>query len=147
MQIRILSTIILLILLSSNYVYADLTKKDIEEIRRIVKEEVNESANSLRNEMNARFKAVNERIDDLRSDIYKRFDGIARLFHWLYILLAGIIALNGAMVGSVVWLAMQDRPIAKKHYDTIIAREDEFEAKLSQLEKLLKSHLELAHAK
>jgi tetrahydromethanopterin S-methyltransferase subunit G len=131
-----------------------LTKKDIEEIRRIVKEEVNESANSLRNEMNAlknemnaRFEAMNERIDDLRTEMYKRFDGIARLFHWLYILLAGIIALNGAMVGSVVWLAMQDRPIAKKHYDTIIAREDEFEAKLSQLEKLLKSHLELAHAK
>lgn len=41
-------------------------------------------------------KAVHQRINDVK-------------------LLAAIIALNGAMVGSVVWLARQERPIG--HYE------------------------------
>lgn len=61
---------------------------------------------------------TNKRIDDLRADLNNRFgdmnnrfDDLKSKFAWLYILLSSIIALNGVMVGSVIWLARQDRPI------------------------------------
>ncbi len=82
----------------------------------------------LRADMNARF-------DALRADMNNRFEDMNRKFNWLYILLAAIIALNGAMVGSVIWMAKQDRPVGKHHYDQILATENELEQGMRQLQK------------
>ena len=64
-------------------------------------------------------KSLEKRFDDLTlqmnsrfNDMNNRFDDINSKFNWLYIMLSSIIALNGVVVGSVVWLARQDRPIA-----------------------------------
>ncbi|MEW6620472.1 MAG: hypothetical protein AB1422_14245 [bacterium] len=141
----IIAITLLLTFLSSNYVYAELTKGDIEEIRRIVKEEVNQAVNGLRNEMKGEINGLRNEMNAKFEAVDKRFEDMSRLFNWMFILLAAIIALNGAMVGSVVWLAVQDRPISKKHYDQIMVKEEEFETKLKGFEKLLKSHLQLAH--
>ncbi|MBC8185127.1 hypothetical protein H8E88_28875 [candidate division KSB1 bacterium] len=78
-------------------------------------------------------KNLDKRIDDLRSDMNNRFQDMIAKFSWLFILLSAIIALNAAMVGSVIWLARQDRPIGQRHYDEIIDREIKFERKLITL--------------
>lgn len=77
-----------IVIFSSNGVYADLTKQDIEEIRKIVKEEVQ----ALREEMQKEFGYVNKRIDDVN----KRIDDVRSL---LYVMLAGIFTL----VGFIIW--------------------------------------------
>jgi len=138
-----------LIVTSSQFAFADLTKNDIEEIRAIVREEVSKEVNSLRNEMNARFEGVDKRfegVDKRFEEIDKRFEEIGKLFHLLYILLSGIIALIGIMVSSVLWLAKQDRPVTMKHYNEIMERETYLEKELWKLKGDLKEHLTLAHA-
>ena len=94
-----------------------------------------------------RFDGVNNRIDDLRSDMNSRFQDMRAKFSWLFILLSAIIALNAAMVGSVIWLARQDRPIGQRHYDEIIDREIKFERKLITLSndvEMIKSQLSIS---
>jgi septal ring factor EnvC (AmiA/AmiB activator) len=82
-------------------------------------------------DVNKRFDDVNRRIDDLRSDIDKRFN-------WLYLLVSAIIALNGAMVGSVVWLARQERPMSKKELQKLIEEEtDTIKFDLAELKSRL----------
>lgn len=76
-------------------------------------EEGQRALNQRFDDINNRFDDVNRRIDDLRNDIDKRFN-------WLYLLVSAIIALNGAMVGSVVWLARQERPMSKKELQKLI---------------------------
>jgi len=86
-------------------------------------------------QMNNRFNDMNNRLDDINSK-----------FNWIYILLSSIIALNGVMVGSVVWLARQDRPIAQRHYDLINQREAELERQVRSLSadmELMKTRFEL----
>lgn len=92
---------------------------------------------------------VNERIGDLRSDMNdrfalmdKRFEDMNRKFNWLYMLLAAIIALNGTMVASVIWMARQEHPIGEKQYNEILTREEylrneirEIKSRLDRLEK------------
>lgn len=94
-----------------------LTKEEINEIRQIIREELQH---------------VNQRIDDMDKNINKRIDHI-------YMLLVAIIALNGAMVGSVVWLARQDKPIGKIHYDQIIKREVEMEEEIRLIKKTIEN--------
>jgi len=89
---------------------------------------------------------TNKRIDDLRADMNNRFDDLKSKFGWLYILLSSIIALNGVMVGSVIWLARQDRPIGQRHYDLLLANDERFENEINKLTKdlsLIKARLEL----
>jgi len=98
-------------------------------------------------------KSLEKRFDDLTlqmnnrfNDMNNRFDDINSKFNWLYIMLSSIIALNGVMVGSVVWLARQDRPIAQRHYDQIIDRETQLEREVRRLSddmELVKTRLEL----
>ena len=92
-------------------------------------------------------KNLDKRIDDLRSDMNNRFQDMIAKFSWLFILLSAIIALNAAMVGSVIWLARQDRPIGQRHYDEIIDREIKFERKLITLSndvEMIKSQLSIS---
>ena len=92
-------------------------------------------------------KNLDKRIDDLRGDMNNRFQDMRAKFNWLYILLSAIIALNAAMVGSVVWLARQDRPVGQRHYDEIIDREIKFERKLIALSndvEMIKSQLSIS---
>ena len=92
-------------------------------------------------------KNLDKRIDDLRGDMNNRFQDMIAKFSWLFILLSAIIALNAAMVGSVIWLARQDRPIGQRHYDEIIDREIKFERKLITLSndvEMIKSQLSIS---
>lgn len=94
------------------------------------------------NDISNRFNDMNDRFDDMNN----RFDDINSKFSWLYIMLSSIIALNGVVVGSVVWLARQDRPIAQRHYDLINQREAELERQVRSLSadmELMKARLEL----
>ncbi|MEW6482952.1 MAG: hypothetical protein AB1397_08200, partial [bacterium] len=67
----------------------------------------------------------------------KRFEGIDKLFHWLYILLSSIIGLIGVMVGSVLWLAKQERPMSMKHYKGITKREEYLEEEIFKLKEAI----------
>lgn len=81
---------------------------------------------------------LNAKLDEGFKAINQRFDDMNQRFNYIYILLAAIIALNGAMVGSVVWLARQERPIGQRQYDTILGREDIMEREI----RALKSEIE-----
>lgn len=105
-----------------------LTKEEINEIRQIIREEL-QHVNQRIGDMD---KSINQRIDDMDKNINKRIDHI-------YMLLVAIIALNGAMVGSVVWLARQDKPIGKIHYDQIIKREVEMEEEIRLIKKTIEN--------
>jgi hypothetical protein len=100
---------LLFFLLSINTIYAQestgekIFKPSIEE--RLIR--LDEGQKSIKIQIDN----TNKRIDDLRADMNSRFDDLKSKFGWLYILLSSIIALNGVMVGSVIWLARQDRPI------------------------------------
>lgn len=143
MNIRKLSGIgsmaLVIIAVGVNFGFAELTKEDVTEVRKIVKEEIK----TLRDEMNDRF-------EELRSDMNARFESIegniSSNFSWLYILLAAIIALNGTMVGAVVWLARQDKPVTQRHYKKILEREDKLEEELSAVSRKVELHLSTAHA-
>ncbi|MFH2011765.1 MAG: hypothetical protein ABIJ37_03520 [Pseudomonadota bacterium] len=83
------------------------------------------------------FKAVNQRIDTLQDSVKERFN-------YLYIMIGSLIALMGVMVSTVVWMARQDRPVAQKHYERIVRREDEMEVDIRSLKRemeLLKARL------
>jgi len=91
-------------------------------------------------------KNINEQIDYLKVQMNNRFDDLTANFTWLYILLASIIVLNGVMVASVIWLALQDRPIGKRHYVQIIDQQNELEKQMRRLSddvELIKTRLEL----
>lgn len=77
-------------------------------------------------DVNKRFDDINRRIDDLRNDVDKRFN-------WLYLLVSAIIALNGAMVGSVVWLARQERPMSKKEFQKLVERTESIDFEVAEL--------------
>ncbi|MEW6097049.1 MAG: hypothetical protein AB1567_11095 [bacterium] len=115
---KILSLVVLGILCGMmwvNLAYADLTKQDIEEIRKIVKEEVND----LRQEMNIRIDDVNKRIDDMRHII---LSGFAVLF-------AGMFAL----ISFVLW----DRRTALA---PAVKKAKELEEREEKMEKALKKY-------
>ncbi|MEW6007767.1 MAG: hypothetical protein AB1595_06440 [bacterium] len=116
--------LILLVFFLSFPVFSELSKSDIEEIRKIVREEVQREVGALRQEMNLKFEAVDQ-----------RFEAVDKLFHWLYILLSSIIGLIGVMVASVLWLAKQERPMSMKHYNEITTRERWLEKEVLKLKK------------
>jgi len=93
-------------------------------------------------QMNNRFNDMNNRFNDMNN----RFDDINSKFNWLYIMLSSIIALNGVVVGSVIWLARHEKPIGQRHFDQIIDRENELERQMRRLSddvELIKTRLEL----
>ncbi len=92
---------------------AALTKEDLKEIRQVIREEL---------------KPIETRIDGVE----KRLDDVNAKFAWVFTLM-------GVMVGSVVWLARQDRPITQRHYEQILAREDHFEEELRAVKKTLET--------
>jgi len=89
-------------------------------------EEGQKALNQRFDDVNKRFDDANRRIDDLRNDIDKRFN-------WLYLLVSAIIALNGAMVGSVVWLARQERPMSKKEFEKLIEKTETIDFEVAEL--------------
>ncbi|MEW6605824.1 MAG: hypothetical protein AB1414_00035 [bacterium] len=112
-----------IVIFSSSGVYADLTKQDIEEIRKIVKEEVQ----ALREEMQKEFGYVNKRIDDVNKridDVNKRIDDVRSL---LYVMLAGIFTL----VGFIIW----DRRTA---ISPAVKKMNELEEKEEKISRALK---------
>ncbi len=92
---------------------AALTKQDIQEIRQVIREEL---------------KPIEVRLD-------ARIDGVEKRLDNLFTMLASIIALMGVMVGSVIWMARQDKPITQRHYEQILTREDRLEEELHALKK------------
>jgi len=108
------------------------TTSTIEE-RLIRLEEGQKALNQRIDDVNNRIDDLNLRIDDLRSDMNNRFEDMNRKFNWLYILLGAIIALNGAMVGSVIWLARQERPIGQKQYDELLDREFQLQKEIREI--------------
>ncbi|MEW6482944.1 MAG: hypothetical protein AB1397_08155 [bacterium] len=123
----------LIFLLFSLPLFSELSKNDIDKIRKIVREEVQREVGALRKEMNLKFEAQDQRFEA----IDKRFEGIDKLFHWLYILLSSIIGLIGIMVGSVLWLAKQERPMSMKHYKEITKREEYLEKEIFDLKEAI----------
>ncbi|OIP41523.1 hypothetical protein AUJ95_03125 [Candidatus Desantisbacteria bacterium CG2_30_40_21] len=74
---------------------AELTKQDIYEIQKIVKDEIS-GVNLRIDDMNKRIDDMNKRIDDMNQQMNKRIDDITNL---LYVILSGMFAL----VGFVLW--------------------------------------------
>lgn len=124
--------------------YAELTKKDIEEIRNIIKEEVQGSAqetnikiDGLRQEMNIKIdglkQEMNTKIDGLRQEMNTKIDNVNirldSLQSLLYVILAGMFAL----VGFVLW----DRKTALA---PAIKKTIELEEREEKIEKVLKEY-------
>jgi len=99
---------------------AALTKEDIQEIRQVIREELKP--------MEARIDGLEKRLDSLERSVEARFS-------WILTMLSAVIALNGVMVGAVIWLARQDKPITQRHYEQILTREDRLEEELRSLKK------------
>lgn len=135
-----------IIIILTQFAFADLTKKDIEDIRAIVREEVSREVESLKNETNAKIEGLRNEMNARFDGIDNRFEQINRQFNWLYILLSGIIALIGVMVSSILWLAKQDRPVTTKHYNEILKRESYLEKELVKLKEDMAKYLAVAQS-
>ncbi|MEW6482839.1 MAG: prefoldin domain-containing protein, partial [bacterium] len=98
--------------------YASLTKQDIEEIRKIVKEEIQH--------VDKRIDSLDKRIDDLRQEMNTRIDSLQNL---LYVILAGIFGL----VGFVLW----DRRSALA---PAVRKAKELEEREERIERALKEY-------
>jgi uncharacterized protein YoxC len=71
-------------------------------------------------------KAINQRIDDTNQRIDVTNQRFESGFNMLATMLAAVIALNAVMLGVAFWIARQDRPIGKKHYDKLVRQDREF---------------------
>ncbi|MEW6102567.1 MAG: hypothetical protein AB1630_01915 [bacterium] len=137
----------LIFFLFSLPIFSELSKNDIEEIRKIVREEVQREVGALRQEMNLKFEAQEQRfeaidqrfeaVDQRFEALDQRFEEIDKRFHLLYILLSSIIGFMGIMVGSVLWLAKQERPMSMKHYKEITKREEYLEKEIFELKEAI----------
>lgn len=126
--------VLLLLIIGLSSDAESLTKEEINELRQIIREEL-QHVNRQIDDMNNRINDMNNRTDDMNN----RIDDINKRLNHIDILLAAIIALNGAMVGSVIWLAKQDRPIGKIHYEKILRREDEIEEEIRAIKKTIEN--------
>ncbi len=147
--IIVLSALLVLLSISTGYAQESKSEKNLQpaiEERLIRLEEGQKS-------IIAQLNDTNKRIDDLRADMNSRFndmnnrfEDLNSKFNWIYGLLSAIIALVGVMVGSVIWLARQDRPLGQRHYDQLLANDERFESEIRKLSKdlsLIKARLEL----
>ncbi|MFH2011762.1 MAG: hypothetical protein ABIJ37_03505 [Pseudomonadota bacterium] len=94
-----------------------------------------------------RFAAVNQRIDDLNASVKERFSYVYIMLGGVLALLGGVMAIMGVMISKVISMASQDRPVAQKHYERIVKREDEMEVDIRSLKRevdLLKTRLATA---
>lgn len=99
----------LLVLITPSLTFAVLTKEDIEEIRKIVRDEIAGAIAPLEKRVAPLEKSIpaleksvavlGRSFEDFRREVDKKID-------YLYMLLSAIIALNGVMVGAVIWLAL-----------------------------------------
>ena len=89
---KIVFGVVLSLVFLTNIASADLTKQDIEEIRKIVKEEI-QQVNIRINDLDSK---LSQRIDNVESGLNGRIDDLRSL---LYVILAGMFAL----VGFVLW--------------------------------------------
>ncbi|MCS6926747.1 MAG: hypothetical protein NZ578_12680, partial [Candidatus Binatia bacterium] len=81
-------------------------EQKIDAVRGSLEQQIKDTRSSLEQQG----KDTHLRIDDLRADMNQRLTEIRESFSSLYMLLAAIIALNGAMVGAVTgWLGKIDR--------------------------------------
>ena len=100
--------VFLMVISFSKPCFSVLTKEDIQEIRKVVREEIE-----------PRFASVNQRI----GDVNQRINDMQKQFYFLYILLAAIIALIGVMVNAVIKFTKEERPIGERQYNQILTRE------------------------
>jgi len=124
---RAILTAIFIVLLSFGPTFAELSKKDLEEIRKIVKEELaqTEKVNQVRfQQIDKRFEDVNRRIDDVN----KRID---MLVTFLWILSGIYTALLAVCIGLIFW----DRKTFSKYLKEEILKELVKEGKLAEILK------------
>jgi len=136
--------IVLFLLLLINPIIAQESKSD-KNLRPSIEERLirlEEGQKSIK----AQLDDTNKRIDDLRADMNSRFNDMNNRFEdlnskfsWIYGLLSAIIALIGIMVGSVIWLARQDRPIGQRHYDQLLDNDKRLENRITRLSEDLNS--------
>lgn len=82
-----------------SFSFAELTKKDIEEIRTVVKEEIAH---------------VDKRIDMLERSVDKRFEQIDKRLEFMQNLMIGMLAVFGSLCGVFVGLLLWDRKTFKE---------------------------------
>lgn len=124
-----------MVIFISSGAYADLTKQDIEEIRKIVKEGitiVKDEVQTLRREVqkefgyvNQRIDNVNQRMDDVEKSINRRIEDVRGL---LYVILADIFVL----VGFVLWDRRTALASAVKKASELEEREERIERALKE---------------
>lgn len=108
----------------ANFCYADLTKQDIEEIRRIVKEEI-EHVDKRIDGLDKRIDGLDKRIDELRIEI----KDIREDMKWGFgILLTGIFVL----MGFILWDRRTALAPAVKKAKEIEEREERIEMVLKK---------------
>jgi uncharacterized protein HemX len=93
-------------------------------------EELNKATNQRMEELN---KATNQRIDDSNQRLSEGFNLLGNL-------LVGLIALITLMLGIAFWIARQDRPIGKKHFDKLIKEKEELGVELGVFEREQRAH-------
>ncbi|MEW6482431.1 MAG: hypothetical protein AB1397_05455 [bacterium] len=122
----------ILMILTFPAAYCSLTKQDIEEIRKIVKEEIQhvdkriDGLDKRIDGLDKRIDGLDKRIDDLRQEMNTRIDSLQNL---LYVILAGIFGL----IGFVLW----DRRSALA---PAVRKAKELEEREERIERALKEY-------
>ncbi|MEW6606151.1 MAG: hypothetical protein AB1414_01685 [bacterium] len=124
---KILSLVVLGIFLN-HPAYADLSKQDVEEIRKIIKEEIQHIDKRIEG-VDKRIEGVDKRIDDLRQEMNTRIDDLKDLMLTGFgILFAGMFAL----VGFVIWDRRTALAPAVKRVKELEEREDRLEKAIKE---------------
>ncbi len=108
-NMKLLSIIVLILSLSVIFVsplYAELTKKDMEEIRRVIKEEITD----LEKNIDKRFEQIDKRFEQ----IDKRFEQIDKRLEFMQNLMLAMLGVFGGLCGVFVGLLLWNRKIFKE---------------------------------
>ena len=122
-MIKIILFLLIVLMYLPSLSFAELTKKDIEEIRTIVKEEI---AN------------VDKRIELLEKSIDQRFQQIDKRLEFIQNLIIGMLAVFGGLCGVFVGLLLWDRKTFKDKAKEEAMKELEVKWKIPQWIEALK---------
>jgi len=123
-MIKIILFLLIVLMYLPSLSFAELTKKDIEEIRTIVKEEI---AN-----VDKRIDLLEKSIDQRFQQIDKRFEQIDKRLEFIQNLIIGMLAVFGGLCGVFVGLLLWDRKTFKDKAKEEAMKELEVKWKIPQ---------------
>jgi len=106
----------------------------IEELIKATNQRIDQRSDAIEKRLDDLNISLNQRIDDTNKRIDDTNQRLDNDFTLLTAMLAALIGLNTVMLGVAFWIARQDRPVSKKHYDKLLKQDKDMVDQFNALE-------------